>query len=128
MNKLCGFISLAAAIASTHSQVAITDAAETPRMHAQQPRLGQSDTPKNVLTDATALVNKNNAVNDNNIAVSDSNVLLTQNDRFKVDKQAGTVHVRGARENDEDPNQEQMWTGGFGYPYYRYNYRYRYWW
>nr|CCA24956.1 AlNc14C266G9901 [Albugo laibachii Nc14] len=128
MNKLSGVISLAAIVASTYAQVIVMDAAGNPQMKIEQSARGQSEDTKNVLTDATALLNKNNAVVDNNIGVSDSNVLLTQNDRFHTKKQSGTIHVRGASENEEDRDQEQFWGRGFGYPYYGYNYRYRYWW
>ena len=128
MNKLSGVISLTALIASAYAQVTVMDTASSPRMDVKHAAMGQSEATKNVLTDATALVNKNNAAVDNNIGVSDSNVLLTQNDRFHTKKQSGTIHVRGASDNEEDQDQEQFWTGGFGYPYSGYNYRYRYWW
>ena len=128
MNKLSGVISLAAIVASSCAQVTVMDTAGSPQMDVQQAGMGQSEATKNVLTDATAVVNKNNAAVDNNIGVSDSNVLLTQNDRFHLNKQSGTIHVRGASEKEEDQDQEQFWRGGFGYPYSGYNYRYRYWW
>ena len=130
MNKLSGVISLAAIVASAHAQVTVMDAAGSPQMKIEQSTPGHPEDTKNVLTDATALVNKNNAVVDNNIGVSDSNVLLTQNDHFHVKKQSGTIHVRGASESDEaqDQDQEYFWRGGYGYPSYGYNYRYRNWW
>nr|CCA19367.1 AlNc14C69G4808 [Albugo laibachii Nc14] len=128
MNKLSGVLSFTALIASAYAQVTVLDTAGSPRMDVKHSAMGQSESTKNVLTDATALVNKNNAAVDNNIGVSDSNVLLTQNDRFHTKKQSGTIHVRGASDNEEDQDQEQFWTGGFGYPYSGYNYRYRYWW
>nr|CCA21557.1 mitogenactivated protein kinase kinase putative [Albugo laibachii Nc14] len=130
MNKLSGVISLAAIVASAYAQVTVMDAGGSPQMKIEQSTPGHSEDTKNVLTDATALVNKNNAVVDNNIGVSDSNVLLTQNDRFHVKKQSGTIHVHGAKKNeeDEDQDQEYFWRGGYGYPSYGYNYRYRNWW
>nr|CCA21551.1 RNA pseudouridylate synthaselike protein putative [Albugo laibachii Nc14] len=130
MNKLSGVISLAVIVASAYAQVTVMDAAGSPQMKIEQSTPGHSEDSKNVLTDATALVNKNTAVVDNNIGVSDSNVLLSQNDLFHVKKQSGTIHVRGASENEEneDQDQEYFWRGGYGYPSYGYNYRYRNWW
>ena len=58
MNNLSGVISLAAIVASTCAQVTFMDAAGPPQMKIVESALGQSEDTKNVLTDATALLNK----------------------------------------------------------------------
>ena len=125
MNMFSRLSSLAVLVAMAHAQVMITNTKQPSQMTSQTAKFGHSDEEKNVLTGATALVNKNNAAVDNNIGVSDSNVLLTQNDHFHVNKQSGTVRIRGASEDNEDMDRDEFWGG---YPNYGYHYRYRYGW
>lgn len=65
MQKLSKLIPLAALLAVTSGQVSITGPTTAQVMKGQEPTASS-----NVLTDATTLVNKNNAVVDNNIDVS----------------------------------------------------------
>nr|CCA19819.1 AlNc14C79G5231 [Albugo laibachii Nc14] len=122
MQKLSTLISAAAFIAATSAQVSVN----VPR--AQVMKRQEPNDSKNVLTRATALLNKNNAAVDNDIGVSRSNVLVSQNDDFKAGTQSGDIRLRGTTEDAEDRDQEQWY--GYGYPirspYYRYSYRY--WW
>nr|CCA27329.1 AlNc14C510G11982 [Albugo laibachii Nc14] len=89
MSKLSGVISLAAIVASSYAKVTVMDAAVYLQMKRKE----------------------STTVLDNNIGVSDSNVLLTQNGRFHVKNPSGTIHIRGASENDEDKDQEYFWRG-----------------
>lgn len=111
------------------AQVTVMATAGSPRIYVKHAAM-ITRRPRRTSNDATPRVNKNNVAVDNNIRVSDSNVLLKQNDRFHVKKQSGTIHVHGAKKNeeDEDQDQEYFWRGGYGYPSYGYNYRYRNWW